>query len=239
MKEVLKADKVNFSWKTSDWIIQEIGLAICRDMDLILLIEDGVREPGGLQGNIEYITFDRRVPQESFGKLLEMIGSLRPKAIASPAPETAIQDSENQAEEDSKEDDNWFLHPKPEWDRFMYKIAFIQSIRTDDVEGQKSLTKAYFECPLGQESYYRELWEAFTEYQRLLRGKGSTLNKLLELSELYAANDEVQSYLGYAYEVYKDYEKAAQAYNRAAEKATSRAERMEASRADCACISAC
>lgn len=35
-------------WKTSDWIIQEIGLAIGRGMKVILLIEDKVRKPGGI-----------------------------------------------------------------------------------------------------------------------------------------------------------------------------------------------
>lgn len=89
-------------------------------MELVLLIEDGLRDPGGLQGNIEYIPFNRQFPEQSFGKLLEMISSMKPKAIASPGPETAIQDSENQAEIDSKEDNNWFLNPKPEWDRFIY-----------------------------------------------------------------------------------------------------------------------
>ena len=227
MKKVLRADEVKYSWKTSDWIIQEIGLAISRNMELILLIEDGLRDPGGLQGNIEHIPFNRQFPEQSFGKLLEMISSLRPKAITSPAPETAIQDSENQAEEDSEKDDDWFLHPKPEWEQFLYVIAFIRSLETDSTEGQELLTKAYFECPLGKQPHNRESWEALTEYQRLLRGKGGTLNKLLELSESYSANDEVQSYLGYAYEVYKDYEKAAQAYNRAAERATNRAQRMK------------
>src|SRR5436309_737393 len=54
-RKLLKADEEHFSWKTSDWIIQEIGLAIGRDMDLILLVESGLRQPGGLQGNLEYI----------------------------------------------------------------------------------------------------------------------------------------------------------------------------------------
>jgi hypothetical protein len=38
----LKAPENQFLWKTSDWIIQEIGLAIGRGLDLILLLEEGV-----------------------------------------------------------------------------------------------------------------------------------------------------------------------------------------------------
>ena len=51
-KKILKAKEDQFLWKTSDWIIQEIGLAIGKGMDLILLLENGLRHPGELQGNI-------------------------------------------------------------------------------------------------------------------------------------------------------------------------------------------
>jgi tetratricopeptide (TPR) repeat protein len=227
MKDVLWADKAKYSWKTSDWIIQEIGLAICRNMELILLIEDGLRNPGGLQGNIEYIPFNREIPEQSFGKVLEMISAVRPKSIASPAPETEIQGPESQEEENQEKDDDWFLHPKPDWDRFFYMIAFIRSLDEDSAEGQELLTKAYLESPFGREAHHRELWEAFTEYRRLISGKGGTLNKLLELSASYPANDEVQLYLGRAYEVYKDYEKAAIAYNQAAERTTDEENKIE------------
>src|SRR3990170_7504679 len=44
-KKVLKGDEAQFSSKTSDWIIQEIGLAIGRSMDIILLVEKNVRQP--------------------------------------------------------------------------------------------------------------------------------------------------------------------------------------------------
>ncbi|WP_298872209.1 hypothetical protein [uncultured Bradyrhizobium sp.] len=36
-----KIGKVDLAWKTSDWIIQEIGLAIGRRLNIILLIEEG------------------------------------------------------------------------------------------------------------------------------------------------------------------------------------------------------
>ena len=41
---VLKAQEREFVWKTSDWIIQEIGLAKGKNLDIILLLESGVRE---------------------------------------------------------------------------------------------------------------------------------------------------------------------------------------------------
>lgn len=62
-------------WVTSSWIIQEIGLAIGRNLPVILLLESGVRSPGGMQGNLEYIEFDRSVPGASFSRLSEMLGT--------------------------------------------------------------------------------------------------------------------------------------------------------------------
>src|ERR1700724_922347 len=75
-----KARITEFKWKTSDWLIQEIGLARGRSLELILFVEEGLRPPGGLQGDIEYIPFRRDLPESSFGKFLEMIKALIPKA---------------------------------------------------------------------------------------------------------------------------------------------------------------
>jgi len=47
----------DLQWKTSDWIIQEIGMARALGLTIVLLIENGVRKPGGLQGDVEYISF--------------------------------------------------------------------------------------------------------------------------------------------------------------------------------------
>ena len=41
-----KVNEAALCWKTSDWVIQEIGLATGRGLELILLVEDGVRRPG-------------------------------------------------------------------------------------------------------------------------------------------------------------------------------------------------
>jgi len=225
-KHYLGAHEDKYVWKTSDWIIQEIGLAIGRDMDLILLIEDDVRLPGGLQGNREYIKFTRGSVEQSFGRILEMISSLKPKATSAPALEMATQDTESQAEEGSKEDQDWLLHPKADWQPEHYRIAFIVSLTTDNVEAQQVVTKAYLESPDGREPQNKESWESFTEYERLRFGKGGTLDNMLELASSYPENAQVQLYLGTAYEVYKDFEKASAAFNLAAEKATDEAKKM-------------
>jgi hypothetical protein len=75
----LKAPQNEFFWRTSDWIIQEIGLAIGRGLDLILLLEEGLQKPGGLQGDLEYIPFNRGSPERSFGRIVDMLSALSPK----------------------------------------------------------------------------------------------------------------------------------------------------------------
>jgi len=104
---MIKAEKAAFFSKTSDWIIQEIGLAVGLNMDLILLLENGVREPGGLQGNIEYIPFNREAPEKSFNKILEMIKSILPKAKTSFADQTesrAVPEEKDAVKENQTED---------------------------------------------------------------------------------------------------------------------------------------
>lgn len=78
-----KAKASDLQWKTSDWIIQEIGLAKGRGLEIILLVEEGVRRPGGLQGDVEYIPFNRITPEKAFGKILEMITALSPRSYGS------------------------------------------------------------------------------------------------------------------------------------------------------------
>src|SRR5580704_14383987 len=58
----------DLQWKASDWIIQEIGMAVGRKMSIVIFLEDGVREPGGLYGNMEYIRFTRERPKDCFDK---------------------------------------------------------------------------------------------------------------------------------------------------------------------------
>jgi hypothetical protein len=48
----------DIAWKTSDWIIQEIGLALGQGMELIILLEEGVRPPGGCSATMN--TFPSR-----------------------------------------------------------------------------------------------------------------------------------------------------------------------------------
>jgi hypothetical protein len=69
-----KRDKIEgkSEWTTSSWVIDEKAYALARGKKLILLKEQGVNSIGGLQGDYEYLEFDRVNLSELLIPLLEM-----------------------------------------------------------------------------------------------------------------------------------------------------------------------
>jgi hypothetical protein len=129
-----KLDK--FEWKTSDWVIQEIGMAIGRGLNLILLIENDLRKPGGLQGDIEYIPFLRDAPQESFNKILEMIAALSPKLAGTTSPIESSSGVQNQASNVqptlATENSIDWTTPQPDWTKDQFELAMWHHLYTSD-----------------------------------------------------------------------------------------------------------
>jgi tetratricopeptide (TPR) repeat protein len=97
---------------TSNWVIQESGFALGRNKKLILLKENGVCELPKLQGNLEYIPFDRNHLEDSFLKISQMISDIKAKAIGgvteksseglSKAEETKTEEHKEQPKEEVK-----------------------------------------------------------------------------------------------------------------------------------------
>jgi hypothetical protein len=131
----LQGLKEDFLWKTSDWIIQEIGLAIGLKLNVILLLEQGVKAPGALQGNLEYITFDRDAPERCFGKILEMISALSPKTdlvtIAIPASKATASELK---EVDQPQIQDGVAIIKPNWVRRDFELAYWMAVVYDKNE---------------------------------------------------------------------------------------------------------
>jgi hypothetical protein len=222
----LKGEEEHFSWKTSDWIIQEIGLAIGHGMDLILLLENGLRQPGGLQGNLEYIPFDRSMPEKSFGKLLEMIQALLPRAKPFSIPEaTRPALTDELPQKPGSEALDW-LEPKEDWTLKDYDFALFHAVLTGDTERERQISAAYLSSDDAQVSGNRESWQAREEHIRLLFGQGGTLTKLRDLVVKYPKNAEVQRYLALGYRHYQEHEKAGQSFIVAAEKTTDKRDRL-------------
>lgn len=220
----LYARKEDIGWKTSDWIIQEIGLALGRSLHVILLVEQGVRTPGQLQGNLERIEFERDAPEKVFGKLLEMISALSPKVSVASAGEA---ESKVSLPDDTKLPGDDWTTPKPEWKRSDYELAFRYSVLIGENDRAKSISDRYVQTELGAQAQHRKTWDAFTEYIYLVHGKGGSLSRLIEFAAADKGNCEISTYLARVYEHYEEWGKAAATYMAAAELAVDASEILQ------------
>lgn len=223
--ENLKASKDLFEPKTSDWIMQEIGLAIGKGMDLILLVESGVRQPGGLQGNKEYIAFDRHSPEKAFGKVLEMIQSLIPKAKTVTKIEEEVRTAPEEKGDESSQESDW-RKPEPNWKRNDFERAMWQAILLEDKNNEQAIDQAYLATEEGKDLQKRESWQAYRELISLRFGKGGRLTTLDLLATNHPHNADVLKYRAQAYQDYREEEKAAQFFEAAAQEAGSPLEKL-------------
>lgn len=218
----LMARKTDILWKTSDWIIQEIGLAIGRGLKLILLIEDGLRLPGGLQGNIEYITFFRDAPEKSFEKITRMITALSPRLTVS-TTDASQEESTTSEEMNSVErapiGSEWTI-PKQDWTKEQYEFAYRYLILTDKESDASLISNAYLATGSGSVSPHREGWEAYREYVQITYGKGGDLSRLKRLAEKHPSNVDVVRYLAKGYGAYKQHAVSADLFENAASLST-------------------
>jgi tetratricopeptide (TPR) repeat protein len=222
LSQKLVAPESEVEWKTSDWVIQEIGLAIGLSMDVILLVEDGVRAPGGLQGSLEYIPFDRAAPERSFTKLLQMIRALSPRSRPDEGQVSETPVSPPPIEGQAQVEGKWeWVDPKPDWLLRDYKFAAMHFIAINSTDDLGRITTAYLQSELAQSPKEKLEWEAFLEYQQLSWEKGGNLARLIGLSEEASDSDVVSGYLGALYKKRNEPEKAAVAFSTAAQRATS------------------
>jgi len=222
-----KANKSTLQWKASDWIIQEIGMAKARDLEIILLIEDEVRRPGGLQGDVEYIPFSRDAPEKSFNKILEMITALSPKPRGETAslPDVTSSASNEQQKSPTPTDDDW-KKPVSTWQRTDYERAIFRMFATNDAEAADRLSQAYLATPEAKEGDNRDTWEARNEWLRILFGMGGKLGKLKALAAEHPSSAKLLEYLARALNQYDSHDAAAEQYEAAARVATDQADAM-------------
>ncbi|MBI4849938.1 MAG: hypothetical protein HY808_15415 [Nitrospirae bacterium] len=224
-KTILKAKKDAFNWKTSDWIIQEIGVAVGKKMEKIILLEEGLRKPGGLQGDLEYILFKRNEPSKSFNKIIEMLTALSPKETLIKASQSeSSEKTEIESIQQGKEEK---VEPSAAWGKNDYDFALFRAIRKDDKEQEQKIIKAYNDSEEGQKDSNKASFEALKYYFRRLHGKGIFIEELKALANKHPNKSEISYYLGKAYEEYKDNDKAAVQYETSAEHAQSLEDKLD------------
>jgi tetratricopeptide (TPR) repeat protein len=194
----------DYQWKTSDWIIQEIGLAVGRKMSIVLFLEDGVREPGGLYGDMEYIRFDRERPKECFDKFLQMLTALKPRAEGSAGVEVRPAD----ADEKKETPDIIEMVPTPSWTTDEYEAAAMRSIFQRDNEALKKIDAAFKASDLAKGDA-RVTWEVKIEHFRFIVNKDGDFEKIKRLADDNPNLADAKYFLGASYEEFQDFAKAA------------------------------
>lgn len=212
-----RGKKSDFQWKTSDWIIQEIGLAIGKGMKIILLVEENTKSPGALQGNLEYIEFSRNAPEKCFDKLLGMIASLSTRTASTPS---TTQEAKPQGDQDTEQkqpssENHWTKH-RPDWKTSDYQLALWWYIMKKDVHEEKKITDLYYASSEGGDEEKRKEWVAHRESIHIIDGNGD-LAKLEKYSTDSPTNSSIAADLAIGYIHYQEYEKAANAYLLAAD----------------------
>lgn len=204
---VAKSDLV---WKTSDWVIQEIGLAVARGMAIILLVENGCRRPGGLQGDVEFIPFDRSTPERAFGPLLEMMKALSPKTGAGEVTSSDSLETTDQEIAQAATPENEV--PDASWDRTKYEHAFLWKLYTEDDEGTKKIDDAFTASPYAVEREDLVSWNATNELWRIRFGKKGSLSQLRKYHDECPKNAEIAAALANGFAVLKMHSEAAEQY---------------------------
>ena len=212
----VKGSSSKLSRKTSDWVLQEIGLAVGRNMSIIILLENGVRTAGGLQGDLEHILFDRTAPEKSFDKLMEMIAKLLPSARAV-SSDTAIESGSKDATAETEETDATLKEPQDDWNLSDFEFAIYESVILSDDDRFARINDAFTASKLTDQEHVVSSWDAWVEYVRLITGKGGKLDALEKIAAKNPETQRAQQFLARAYRMYDQDDRAATIFRELAE----------------------
>lgn len=207
----------DLEWKTSDWIIQEIGLAIGKNLKIILLIEDGVRKPGGLQGDLEYIPFTRDNPQHVLGPLLLMLNGKK-EEMSTGGPESSDEKTKEIGTQEVIRVSE--MNTQDDFDR-----ALLMSVALRDEEHTEEVNKAFLAHEVAQAPAAIDRWKAYREYLLLIFGATGSLERLK--SKCASSDARTISYLARAYRHLGEHGLAAEEFERAAQQSISEDEKAQ------------
>lgn len=206
----------DFEPKTADWIIQEIGMAVGRDMHIVLLLEEGLRIPGGLQGDLEYIEFRRAEPNKSLSKLVSMLRALAPKGM--PNAESREPHSAHSADVmDTPESPiPAFLTPDDSWtaDRYIAMHSIAISWRKPDIAAQ--ISASFERSSFATEKLARAEFTASAISARAVTYKEEWVQQLQQLAAQFPDAPSPYLELAIRFAAVDDHKRAADFYETAA-----------------------
>ncbi len=222
------SNRINFQTKISDWILQEIGFSVGRGMDVLLLLENGVATPRGIQGDREHIPFERSKPEESFGKILEMLSSLAKLSSSKVSVEsstmnmavtepTAISVKQVSSEE----------IPISEWTLDDYGMSLSQAFIDNDKTKEEDINKSFLNSKFAADKATVARWNAFRIYMSITWWKEDQFDELLHIAENNPDNQYVFQYIAQAYQEFGEYRQAAVYFEKSSSVAESLDDRFD------------
>lgn len=210
--QLFKADKSPRQFTTSNWVIQESGYALGKGRPTIFMVEKGVDSFPELQGDQEYIPFDRADLNEALLRFTMMLTDfkskfyqLKPAGVASNPSTTALGNGEKDAEKES-------ANPKSN--------AFgemIDAFQDKDISKIDTVYKDKFRPTLKPDEHV--LWDALVLKQKYQSGDATAFVKLKEYVQQTDGPDAMCQ-LAQCYEFGDQYQEAVNEYTRALSKYT-------------------
>ena len=218
------------AWKTSDWILQEIGFARGRNLKSILLVENDVIPPAGIMGDLQYIRFDRRYPAACVVELMQMISSLSAPGGPTPQNEGPATSLPPSKEDESSTEITWWYPPKVEWTKGNYDMALFESFYNEKapVDAEQTIFDAYLKTPMAADDVEKDRWAAHRESLRISKGKSASLSTLQAYATKHPYDPKILNYLGQAYHQCDLFSDAVELFERAASSFTDESDRARA-----------
>lgn len=212
-KNCFSVFKTDFQLSTSEWIIQESGYALGKEMKLMFLVEDGLTDLRGLQGDLEIIPFSRNKPESCFYKINETISSLV-KQQAKTGEEVIEKSKPQEIPETEKTIEETTAELKEEGTKDIIG-ELISAIKSGDEKREAEL----YENQIKKYGGDKDKEINFKSFYYAIRHKFKVADELENLLKFSQDNPEYSQphyWRGVLLENYHDYEKAYYEFSQAA-----------------------
>jgi tetratricopeptide (TPR) repeat protein len=217
-------DGSDLSTKTSDWVIQEIGFALGRGIDVLLFVEEGVRPPGGLQGDLEFIPFSRAAPRDASSKLADMLSKLSPQP---PIHAESVPPESNPERSLGDSFGTDYFEPNTEWNDADFSLRYQMAVYMNRTEDAARVEDAFRRSPYSKTEASAAEFEAMRITTNAVKYRNEWQGALEKLAKQYPNQPAPLRQLGYQYSSFGEYGIASKALCDAANLARDPIEKIE------------
>lgn len=206
----------DLTWVPSNWIIQESGYALGKDMDVIFAVENGVDLQTGLQGDIEYVPFERSNLGPCYTKINEMLGSLAKEArtstseqVVRPSTDTKEEEEEEKVREPKEEK----IEQEKERKSFPKRFRSLRKtiLEDKDLARAKKIVEEAIEWDKGREDS-DAFWRTWFHFLKTEAGYSDALQEFEDFAKGRDNDPYPTSMLGSLYKNFEHYLKAAEKF---------------------------